>query len=445
MKKKVPAWAVAVAAGGCVLAASPAARAGNVDCTSLTNVVYISGASTAKPILITFAKALGSSVSIIYASSTSCLGLADITVPQADTTSFSYISPTGTVSTCTGPIVGGQATAYGSINADIGFSDVYASSCITPQITLGATQKDFRGAIQPMEIVVPYASSENSISADAAYTVFGFAAQTYVVQPWNDPTAIWTRGDTSGTQIVIADAIGLGAAKWLSGLSGDAGAAQVISGTAMPTAVINGGLQKPNSTIGILSSGVADPLRGALGTNDAGASTDGLKPLALQGIDQDCGYYPDSDLTHYDKINVRQGRYAAWGPIHLVTNVDGNGNPVATTLTNPVASTSANVAAVVNAFTHAGLSSSSTPTLQAAIQAEAASHLVPDCAMQVSRSTEVGAEASYQPTGACGCYFESLTGGGTTLSSYCQTCSGDSDCADAGAFTHCNYGYCEAK
>jgi hypothetical protein len=446
MKKTYSAYAAAAIAGGAVLTtAGPAHAATVIDCTNATNVpnpVYIAGSSASKPLLISLAATLGNTVSIIYAAPASCNGLADVTTPQAESTTPTFLSPSGTAYTCQG--AGG--TTYGAFNVDIGVADVYPSSCITPQITLGASQKDFHGAIQPMEIVVPFASSENSISAEAAYVVFGFdAASMYTVMPWNDPTAIWTRGDTSGTQVMIANAIGLSAAKWLSN-TGDAGAAQIQGGSgSMATAVVAGGVSKPNSTIGILSAGTADPLRGAAGTNDAGATTDGMKPLAFQATNQDCGYYPDSDLTHFDKINVRQGRYAIWGPLHFVVNTDGSGNPIATTLSNPVASTNASVATLVNAFIHNGLTATSTPSLQTVIKAETSAHFVPDCAMQVSRSTEIGGEASYQPTGACGCYFESLTGGGTTLSSYCQTCTADADCADAGAYTHCNYGYCEAK
>ncbi len=445
MNKTYKVCAVAAISGSAVLATAGPALAASIDCTNAANVpnpVYIAGSSASKPLLASLATALGSTVSILYAAPASCNGLADVTVPQAETSSFTYLSPSGTAYTCTG--AGG--VAYGSINVDIGVADVYPSSCITPAITLGASQKDFHGAIQPMEIVVPYASSENSISADAAYVVFGFdAASMYTVTPWNDPTAIWTRGDTSGTQVMIANAIGLGAAKWLSN-TGDAGAAQILGGSgAMATAVVAGGVSKPNSTIGILSAGTADPLRGAAGTNDAGATTDGMKPLAFQATSQDCGYYPDSDLTHFDKINVRQGRYAIWGPLHFVVNTDASGNPLATTQTNPVQSADASVATLVNAFIHNGLTSSSVPTLKTVLAAETGAHFVPDCAMQVSRTTEVGGDASYQPTGACGCYFESLTGGGTTLSSYCQTCTVDADCADAGAYTHCNFGYCEAK
>jgi hypothetical protein len=458
MKKKVPAWAAAVVAGGSVLTTAALAHAASIDCTNAANVpnpVYVDGASTALPLLEALATYLGNTVSIIYNSkSTSCLGVNNLTQPAQEVLAgFSYISPTGTVYSCTGaPLSGGGNATYPAINPDIAVSDVYPTSCITPSVTLTSSQKDFHGAIQPIEIVVPYASTAFSISADAAYVVFAWAGQdNYVVQPWTDPTAIWTRGDTSGTQILVADAIGLNAAKWLTGLSADAGALQIIGGSAMPGAVINGGVQKPDSTIGILGTGTADPDRGALGTNDAGTSIGGLKPLAFQAAGQECGYYPDSQLSTFDKINVRQGRYAIWGPTHWITNVDSSGNPLATTATpaNPLPSSNASVAALVSAFTHNGLSTTTTPTLKQAIEAEAKAHLVPDCAMQVSRSLEVSTtssgEASYQPTGACGCYFESVTGGGTTLSSYCQTCNTDSDCADAGVYTHCNFGYCEAQ
>ena len=447
MKKTFTAYAVAAIAGGAVLTTAGPALAGTVDCTVAANIpnpVYIAGSSASQPYLQALAVALGSSVSIIYAKPTSCAGLADVTTPQGETGTFYDLSPAAGVGavTCTGTGFGGSANP---IVVDIGVSDVYPASCIVPQITLGASQKDFHGPIQPMEITVPYASSENSISAEAAYVVFGFdAASMYTVLPWNDPTAIWTRGDTSGTQVMVANAIGLSAAKWLSN-TGDAGAAQIQSSSGnMASAIVAGGATKPNTTIGILSAGTADPLRGAAGMNDAGATTDGIKPLAFQATNQDCGYYPDSSLTGFDKINVRQGRYAIRGPLHFVAGADGNGNATAAGTTNPVPSANANVAAVVNAITHSGLTASTTPTLQSVVKAETASHFVPDCSMQVSRTTEVGGEASYQPNSACGCYFESLTGGGTTLSSYCQTCTADADCADAGAYTHCNFGYCEA-
>jgi hypothetical protein len=443
MKKMTRARALALLAGGAALATATTASA--YDCTTLTNTVYIAGSSASKPFLLALAQALGTGVSLVYAAPSSCIGLEDVVAspPQTESSTASYLDPTtGAVEACTAGTL-----PYPAINVDIGVSDVFPSTCITPAITLGSSYGEFRGAIQPMEIVVPWGSSESAISANAAYVVFGFAAEKYIVNPWNDPTAIWTRGDTSGTQLMIAAAIGLTGDKWLSALSVDAGAAQILGGSSnMVTAIVNGNATKPSTTIGILSAGSADPDRSAPAKADGGAATGGIKPLAFQATDQDCGYYPDSDISHFDKINVREGRYAIWGPLHFVTNVDSKGNPLASpqASSNPVPSTSANVALVINAVTHSSLTSSSAPTLEQVITAEASSHFVPECAMQVSRASEVGAEASYQPKMACGCYYESVVGGGTTASSYCQTCTGSSDCKVA-AYPACNFGYCEAQ
>jgi hypothetical protein len=209
------------------------------------------------------------------------------------------------------------------------------------------------------------------------------------------------------------------------------------------------------STIGILGSGALDPYKFAPTTLDGGVKAGGIKPLAFQATKQDCGYYADSDVSHFDKINVRQGRYDIWGPEHFVTAVDGSGNPLANPATsgNPVPSTSANVQKVIGYITHAATGSLPFPAataltpdqLQTVITAESSANFIPECAMQVQRSSELGSQASYQPKEACGCYFESLTGKGTTLSSYCKTCtSAATDCKDP-AYPACNFGYCEAQ
>jgi hypothetical protein len=443
-----PSIVIAPLVGGALLAAPSSALAASIDCSNSANVpnpVYISGSTSAKPFIASLAKTLGSSVSLIYAPVTACNGLEDVLASpaQTETTTPSFASPTHGFLTCTS-----GSTPYPAFYADIGLSDVYATSCIAPSLSVGSGYADWLGAIQAFEIVVPWASSEFAISAEAAYVVFGFGGQQYTVLPWNDPTAIWTRGDTAAAQLIVGDAIGLSGAKWQSTLAPEAGAAQVLaSSTVMGTTIADANSTKPNPTIGILGSSTTDPLKSPPGTNDAGAATGGVKPLAFQAINQDCSYYADSDLSHFDKINVRQGRYAIWGPLHFVTAVDANGNPTvnAQASSNLVPSVQASVETVINTITHKGLSDTSTPNLQSIVAAEASSYFIPDCAMQVSRTSELGAEASYQPSVGCGCYFESLTGGGATLSSYCTTCSVDGDCADAGGYPHCNFGYCEAQ
>ena len=443
----------AAAVSGAVLATAGPAMAANVDCSSSTavpNPVYIAGSSAAQPILQSLATVLAAqtpAISILYAGPSSCLGPADMVNNQTEsTTAWKFLDPvSGTALTCTA-----GANAYPPAYPDIGIADVYAASCVQPAVTLTSAFKEFHGAIQAMEIAVPWASSENSISQDAAYTVFGFGAVQYQVAPWTQPSDIFIRNPSSGTQVMTANAIGLLATKWLAGESPDAASVQENqTTTGLVTNLLAAAATAPNAAIGIIGAGNLDPLRGAPVTTDGGTTTGGLKPLAFQAKGEDCGYYPDSSLSTFDKINVRQGRYAIWGPVHLLTNVDSSGNVLGSpsAAQNLIPSTTANVATVVALITHQGLTRND-PKLQAMIDAETSAHFVPDCAMEVARTSEVslgtsGGEMSYAPTGACGCYFESKTGG--TISPYCQKCSADADCADAGVYKLCNYGYCEAQ
>jgi hypothetical protein len=442
MTMKSTKCALGLLAGGAIVAMAPTASAATQDCTALSNVFYIAGGSAAKPHLLALAGVLGTTVSIIYSAPTACLGLYDITAAPAQTesSSASYLNPTtGKAVSCTG--AGG--TPYPAIYVDIGVSGAFPSSCITPAITLGPGYQDFQGPIEPFEISVPWGSSQNSISADAAYVVFGWGGQTYTVTPWSIPGNIWTRGDTSAVQLVVGDAINLLGDKWLYD-TGDAGLAQVLTSESTMASTI-ASATATQTTVGILGSGTLDPLKSLTGN---------IKPLAFKAYSQDCGYYADSDLSTFDKINVRQGRYDIWGPEHFLTVVDGSGNPQPNpnAASNPVTSTAANVQTVISYITHSTTGDLAFPAspglspaeLQSVIRAESSVYFVPECAMQVSRTAEEGYESSYQPKEACGCYFESLTGGGTTLSSYCTTCTSSTDCTDA-SYPVCNFGYCEAQ
>jgi hypothetical protein len=159
-----------------------------------------------------------------------------------------------------------------------------------------------------------------------------------------------------------------------------------------------------------------------------------VKELAFQAQGQSCGYLPDSSSTAFDKLNVREGRYVIWGPIHFITAVSG-GVPVSSS--NPGdAPTNAAVAKLIDLVT---LSSSLTISeAEQSITAAANADVVPDCAMRVQRAGEVTpspAEYSYlPPEGSCGCYWESQTGSTT-----CTTCTTTSSTCPV-----CRYGYCEA-
>jgi hypothetical protein len=249
--------------------------------------------------------------------------------------------------------------------------------------------------------VVPAVSPERSLSAEAAYNVFGFGAASGVA-PWTDKAQIFHRDAASGTQRMIAAALGVPAERW-------AGTAVSSSG-ALVTA-----LSRPEVTaggIGILAADVAQDNRTALSV------------LAYQHFDQSCGYYPDRDRTTNEKANVRDGHYAIWGPLHLFSRVNANGFPL-----NAVA------ADVIGTMT----GTKAAPDGFDMIALEAAHHVIPRCAMRVSRVQELGPLASFAPPGACGCAYEKAANGTTT----CQPCETPRDCPSEAPV--CSYRYCETQ
>jgi len=73
------------------------------------------------------------------------------------------------------------------------------------------------------------------------------------------------------------------------------------------------------------------------------------------------------------------------------------------------------------------------------IKIEAQHHAVPQCAMRVMRTQEMGPTMPFAPAGACGCYYEKLATGATA----CKPCTVAGDCSGSAAV--CSYGYCEAQ
>jgi ABC-type phosphate transport system substrate-binding protein len=438
-------YAVAALAGGCILAI--AARADAANCNSYQHPVYIAGSSASQPYLLALAKQFATAnppinISIIYESPSSCQGLTDLlTSGMTETTGAVYLDGTADTATTCDPTNGVPGT--GSY-VDIGVSDVFPQTCVDysniPPLT--ASQKDWWGPVQAMVMAVQAGQTMYpAISAEAAYVVFGWSGQGgNTVAPWTDPQSMFIRKPTSGTESMIAKAIGLPPTKWLaqSPVDGGTGQQQPNSG-AVVTALKNA--TNMMSAIGILSTEYVDQNRST------------LHALAFQakdpnGGDQECGYLPDSSSTTFDKLNVRQGRYGIWGPLHFVTNVDGSGAPQPNSMSGSAA---ADVQSVIQ-YLSFGSSLTSGQTL-AMIQASASAYTVPPCAMEVSRAQDGGGVASAMPAGGmCGCYYEALAAGGnnpaalgTPTSSYCHACTSNTDCSGQGNYKKCNYGFCEVQ
>ncbi|HTM43566.1 MAG TPA: hypothetical protein VL137_01350 [Polyangiaceae bacterium] len=398
----LPRHASTLAAAALSLGLAHTAHAQNIPCNdvSLPNVVFIDGSSAVGPFVAKIAQALLNAtppVSVVYKSEGSCNGVNYLA-------SVAPLFPSGTAQYWTD--VSGDAGLTCDIQpttpVDIGVSDVFATSC--GYAGLPANVKDFHGPIQTMTFAVNENSTRQVISAEAAYLTFGLGDDGGT--PWSDHTKFFVRDQTSGTQQMIARAIGVPAARWAAPTAGGSAAVR----TALQAATA------PQNT--------ADLSIGILGLDSYGP---GIRALAYQHYDQDCGYTPSSSATATDLVNTRDGHYYIWGPIHMLTKTTGS---------HP---TNLNAKTVIDLLQ--GTAVSDAVDL---ITIEAGRGVVPECAMRVSRDTEVGPLMSYMPEQSCECKFLSVADS-ANLPAECTPCGGDAGTTCPADRPACNYGFCEVQ
>jgi hypothetical protein len=370
-----------------------------------TSVVYVAGSTAIRPFLGFVAKLLvADGVTVVYQAQGSCTGVSAVLdadpakrlmrdIPAAGTRPANYaiaFSPDGSARECFLDPMGNTV--------DVGVSDVYPETC---GYQVGAGASDYEGPVQPMTLVVSAVSTQVSISAEAAYMAFGTGGNGGKSAPWTDPTFFFVRNASSGTQQMVARAIGVPADKWWGVDRG--GSSAVRAG--MKTLLDARGAEKG---LGILSTDITDDERA------------NLRVLAFKARGATCGYLPDSTANSLDKRNVRDGHYPIWGPVHFVTRTTG-GVPSAT------------ASALVTRF--------AAPRIDVSLlDAIIGRHLVPKCAMQVKRSSELGPyERRTSNDYQCDCYFETTATGVTPTA--CKACRASSDCPSERPA--CNYGFCE--
>jgi phage tail protein X len=286
---------------------------------------------------------------------------------------------------------------------DVGVSNLYSTTCNTATAVYesGKGVSDYTGPVVPFALSVPSASSQVSISAEAAHLVFGRGGKgtgdVKDATPWTSPTFLFIRNSGAGSTVLTGLLIDVDKTKFwgIDRLSTDNLRDSMLASTAA------------DQSMGILSMDYADKNRG------------NLRSLYLQARGQRCGYLPDSNKNSFDKMNVRDGHYPLWGYVHFFTPMGPGGVP------------SDAAKALVTRFSVARLE-------QRLVDNIIGASLVPQCAMKVVRTAEVGdfaPQAGFQ----CGCYFDLKTTGKTD----CKPCQSSSDCpADRSA---CNYGYCEVN
>jgi hypothetical protein len=292
-----------------------------------------------------------------------------------------------------------------TVTAEIGESDIYGSTC---SANIGYEPKsasvgEYLGPIMAMTLIVPQASSQQVLSAEAAQAVFGRGGPPDATKlPFSDPNQLFIRASSTATNQIISRGIFVDPTKWWGV---DKRTAQFMADQMkqVPSALVE-------KTLGIISTDFADRERG------------NIKTLAFQARGQNCGFWPDSTPFSEDKANVRDGHYPLWGPLHFFTRLS-SGVP-----------SSAGAGAFVGEFTKARLE-------QELIEGIVKSLNVPACAMRVTRDVEMGPLKAYRPPYYCDCFFDKVANGSTS----CVACQSPQDCSPdkAPGRPACNYGYCE--
>jgi hypothetical protein len=399
----------AALAAALALAARPAA-AQTVDCSTLPNPIYGDGGTAAQPYigkLATELAKLSTPVTVLFKGTGGCTGIYGMLTPTSLTGTFSYWDTTGARKSCTQttPVLqqwGNQVNSH--------------HLCVDAPDTLPSTIGDFNGPVTPVNFVTALQSKEVSISAEAAYYVFGFGGQSttaaYNIAPWTNPTYIVRRDQNSAVGLYAGLAIGVGP-------NSQKGTLATSNNDTLAKVFAAGTAGVPDAGLGYVSSDVADGARTA-----STSVTTPVKTLAYQHKGQICGYLPDATSTSFDKKNVRDGHYWIWGPQHFFAPVDATGQ-----VTDP------NVAKLIglNAGTF------TIPNVDAQKLAVQTSN-IPQCAMQVWRDGDLGELYSYAPPAPCTCFFEANVSGGSTS---CKSCANDGDCASVSAASKCRKSYCE--
>lgn len=365
-------------------------------CLDLPNVTIGLGTSNGRPLVAAFATELAAQtdpVSLVYIGATACQGIGSVIDAIPATGTASYWDVDGVEQTCELPVTG-YVPDYALIQAE-------------PTLCEGLTEVpagigEFVGPVTALSMVVPVASSQVNISAEALYFIYGFGPSEGQVSPWTIDAEVRAREPSASSQITFAIAAEIPLGKFKGEETATAG--DVV--TALSTS------ENPEAALGFVAAEVAD------------ANRDIVRTLAFQAYGQECAYWPDSTATAFDRRNVRDGHYFVWSPSRFYAPVDDSGEIIHEATRTAVGYLTGTIPI---------------PADFPAIDLVIDTGIVPRCAMNVWRDEESGPLYSFQPEEPCGCYFDYRATGETS----CSSCATDADCP--GEAPVCRYGYCEVK
>jgi len=394
------------------------AQGGIPNCADLENPIYMTGTTAVTPVVQLFGARLKNvHLTLLWNSlRDGCGSVGDFLSTAIDTSTVPVYSYYQESTDATGKVVALQCNAARGKKADLVINDVGYSSCNSGAAgTLPATAAEFPGPVQGAVPIVPSSFfANNDVMAEELQAMYicGSIANILGLNPIYDYS-----GTTSGLRELFARDIGLpGSASINSGLGTDLKADSIV-----------GQVSTGTTSFGYTSTEFYDQFR------------DRVNALKVRGVGQKLAYWPDSDKTNTDKINIREGRYTLQGTLRLVTKVDGNGVP-----TNPT------VKNIIDWFQQNPVD----PSLQLPFditEIYAKGGVVPRCAMKVTNDGDKAVFKHFYPAQPCHCAFQVLATGKTSIPG-CVPCGGGAGAVDSGVTAVagtcatnqiCSHGYCE--
>lgn len=370
-------------------------------------IIYGAGGSAQRDLIGKAAVLLQSSDSPVYVvyndTEGGCSGLYAMTgLGSANITGTGYYwDELGTRLTCTLPLTG----------APVQFGAQAIGPLTCPLVTDPALVADFVDAVGPISafnVVVQIGSSQQAISSEAFYLIYGLGAPAADISPWNlsDPSYVISRNDSSAAAQVFSVASTLPSSKFLN--------FGVDAGSNSNSIALLVALADAEAGLAFVAADVADANRATSRT------------LAWQQTGQNVAYWPDSSATTFDKANVRNGQYNLWNPGHFLAP----GDAATGIADNP------DVQVLLDYMSGAAQPAGTTTTIT---ETAVANKNIPWCAMRVNREGDVGPVYSWAPSEPCGCYYDFQTTGATT----CAACdTNNNPCSGTDV---CRFGYCEAN
>jgi ABC-type phosphate transport system substrate-binding protein len=379
--------------------------------STYTKVIYMGGTTAVLPVIKHFGAQLKQAgVLLLWNESTEgCSAVANIVSPPKNLTrpTFSHYDEVAgaaskiTISNC----IGGLDQV-----PDLVINDTYWTSCFSSYGTMtGGAQplnsnfKEFLGPVQGLVPIVATTFYYDAMTVDELLDVYACGAKANILTFTDNSTIFNYDGTISGMRELWARGLGASNGQVTIVGSGSLG----ITAESMVDKVDY--TTSPDTTIGYTSTEFYDESR------------DVIRALKVRGVNQLKAYLPDTDSTSLDKINIREGRYTIQGALKFVTQVDSTGMP-----TNDGAKK-------IIYWMQGNPLADPLPFDINEIYAQRG--VVPQCAMRVTKDSDLPVFRHYTDPSPCHCSFEMLATGKTS----CTPCSTAAPCATG----QCSHGYCE--